>query len=57
MAGQDASVKLSTNSVHRVVPGATHGSFVEDPDKAAAVSRAIQQVVTGGRSTAPLPSG
>jgi len=57
MADQDASAELSTNSVHRVVPGATHASFVEDPDKAAAVSRAIQQVVTAVRSSAPLPSG
>ena len=57
MADQDASAELSTNSVHRVVPGATHASFVEDPDKAAAVSRAIQQVVTAVRSSTPLPSG
>ena len=54
MADQDASVTLSTNGLHRVVPGATHASFVDDPDKAAAVTRAIQDVVTSVRTGEPL---
>ena len=54
MADQNQSVTLSTNSLHRVVPGATHGSFVEDPDHAAAVARAISDVLVSVRTGAPL---
>jgi pimeloyl-ACP methyl ester carboxylesterase len=54
MADQDESVTLSTNSLHRVVPGATHASFVDDPDHAAAVTRAIDEVVHAVRTGEPL---
>jgi pimeloyl-ACP methyl ester carboxylesterase len=54
MAEQNATVTLSTNSLHRVVPGATHLSFVENPDHAAAVTRAIHDVVDSLRTGAPL---
>jgi pimeloyl-ACP methyl ester carboxylesterase len=54
MAHQDQTVTLSTNSLHRVVPGATHAAFVDDPDYAAAVTRAIHDVVVSVRTGAPL---
>jgi pimeloyl-ACP methyl ester carboxylesterase len=54
MADQNETVTLSTNSLHRVVPGATHASFVENPDHAAAVTRAIHDVVVSVRTGAPL---
>jgi pimeloyl-ACP methyl ester carboxylesterase len=54
MADQDSTAKLSTNSLHRVVPGATHASFVEDPEHAAAVTRAIHDVVESVRVGQPL---
>jgi pimeloyl-ACP methyl ester carboxylesterase len=54
MADQNRTVTLSTNSLHRVVPGATHASFVENPDHAAAVTRAIHDVVVSVRTRAPL---
>ena len=57
MADQNKTVTLSTNSLHRVVPGATHASFVENPDHAAAVTRAIHDVVVSVRTEAPLSPG
>jgi pimeloyl-ACP methyl ester carboxylesterase len=54
MAAQDQTVTLSSNSLHRVVPGATHAGFVEDPVHAAAVTRAIHDVVVALRTGAPL---
>jgi len=36
---------LSTNSVHRVIDGATHAELVADEDAAAATSQAILDVV------------
>ena len=54
MADQNKMATLSTNSVHRVIPGATHASFVDDPHHAAAVTRAIHDVVVSLRSGAPL---
>lgn len=54
MADQNQTVTLSTNSLHRVVPGASHTSFVENPDHAAAVTRAIHDVVLSVRTGAPL---
>ncbi len=54
MADQNKTVMLSTNSVHRVIPGASHASFVDDPHHAAAVTRAIHDVVVSLRSGAPL---
>ena len=54
MAEQNKMVALSTNSLHRVVAGATHASFVDNPDHAAAVTRAIHDVVASVRTGAPL---
>ncbi|WP_405070919.1 alpha/beta hydrolase [Kribbella sp. NBC_01510] len=54
MANQNKTVTLSTNSLHRVVSGATHASLVENPDHAAAVTRAIHDVVVSVRTGAPL---
>jgi pimeloyl-ACP methyl ester carboxylesterase len=54
MGLQNEMAELSTNSVHRVEPGATHAAFVEDPDHAAAVTRAIHDVVVSLRTGAPL---
>ena len=54
MADQNKTVTLSSNSLHRVVPGATHASFVEDPEHAAAVARAIHGVVVSVRTGEPL---
>ena len=47
---QDRMATLSTNSVHRVVPGATHDSLMENPAHAAAVVRAIHDVLVSLRS-------
>ncbi|WP_327633058.1 alpha/beta fold hydrolase [Kribbella sp. NBC_00482] len=54
MAAQNETAKLSTNSLHRVVPGATHGSFVENPDHAAAITKAIHEVVVSVQTGEPL---
>jgi pimeloyl-ACP methyl ester carboxylesterase len=53
-AAQNEMATLSVNSLHRVVPGATHQSLMEDPDHAAAVSQAIHDVVVSVRTAAPL---
>ena len=53
-AAQDELAALSTNSVHRVVAGATHQSLVGDPHDAAAVTEAVHDVVVAVRSGAPL---
>ncbi|MEU8223553.1 alpha/beta hydrolase [Kribbella sp. NPDC048915] len=55
MDDQVKSLSLSTNSVHRVVSGATHASLVDDPDHAAAVTQAINDVIATVRSGVPLP--
>ncbi len=54
MAAQNETATLSTNSLHRIVSGATHAAFVEDPDHAAAVTRAIHDVVVSVRTGEPL---
>jgi pimeloyl-ACP methyl ester carboxylesterase/predicted ester cyclase len=54
MADQDKIATLSTNSLHRVAPGATHDSLVDNPDHAAAVTQAIHDVVVSVRTGAPL---
>jgi pimeloyl-ACP methyl ester carboxylesterase len=42
---QDDLARLSTNSVHRTVPGATHQSLIDEQADAAQSSRAIRDVV------------
>ena len=54
MPAQDKMATLSKNSLHRVVRGATHESLLADADDAAAVTRAIQDVVGSVRSSSPL---
>ncbi len=54
MADQIETLTLSANSAHRVVPGATHASFVGNPDHAAAVNQAIHDVVDSVRTGEPL---
>ena len=54
MADQKETVTLSTNSLHRVVPGSTHGSFVDNPDHAGAETQAIDDVVAAVRTGEPL---
>ena len=51
---QAALAALSTNSLHSVVPGATHQSLVDNPTHAAVVSQAIVDVVEAIRTGAPL---
>jgi pimeloyl-ACP methyl ester carboxylesterase len=54
MADQNEMTELSTNSLHRLEPGATHADFVLDPGHAAAVTRAIHDLVVSVRTGAPL---
>lgn len=45
---------LSTNSVHRVVEGATHPSLIMDQADAAVTAQAIIVVVSSVRTNQPL---
>jgi pimeloyl-ACP methyl ester carboxylesterase len=54
MGVQDKMAELSTNSLHRVEPGATHDALVSDPVHTLAVTRAIHDVVASLRTGAPL---
>jgi hypothetical protein len=56
-ASQAALATLSTNSVHRVIDGATHGSLVTDQEDAAATARGILDVVSAVRTGSPMDSG
>ena len=56
MPHQDAMAGLSTNSLHDVVPGATHQSLVDNPTHAAVVSQAIVDVLEAVRTGGPLGS-
>jgi hypothetical protein len=51
---QDDLATLSTNSMHRVVEGATHTSVVDDRSDAQATSAAIVEVVDAVRNDQPL---
>ncbi|MDQ0755578.1 alpha/beta fold hydrolase [Arthrobacter sp. B3I4] len=51
---QEALAALSTNSLHRVIGGATHASFVTDPDDAHAAAQGILDVVSAVRTAGPL---
>ena len=53
-AAQDALAKLSTNSAHRSVAGATHESLLYDQGYSVNASRAILDVVEALRAGAPL---
>jgi hypothetical protein len=54
MATQEGLASLSTNSVHRVIDGATHSDLVLQKDDAAVTSRAILDVVASVRGAGPL---
>jgi hypothetical protein len=51
---QERLAALSTDSVHRVVDGATHGALVAEETHAASTSQAILEVVSAVRSGQPL---
>jgi pimeloyl-ACP methyl ester carboxylesterase len=51
---QDDLATLSSNSMHRVVEGATHTSVVDDRSDAQATSAAIVEVVDAVRNDQPL---
>lgn len=53
-ASQEALATLSTNSLHRVVDGTTHASFLTDQEDAAATTRGILDVVSAVRAGNPL---
>jgi pimeloyl-ACP methyl ester carboxylesterase len=53
-AKQAKLAALSTNSVHRVIDGATHESLISDEEDAAATTQAILDVVSSVRSAGPL---
>ena len=51
---QERMVNLSTNSVHRVLPDATHASLIGDESDAAIASQAILDAVEPVRAGTPL---
>jgi len=53
-ASQNELATLSTNSVHRVIDGATHEALVADEDAAASTAQAILDVVSSVRTGGPL---
>jgi pimeloyl-ACP methyl ester carboxylesterase len=53
-ASQEALAALSTNSLHRVIGGATHASLITDQEDAAATARGILDVVSAVRTASPL---
>jgi pimeloyl-ACP methyl ester carboxylesterase len=53
-AAQNHLATLSTNSVHRVIDGATHEALIADEEDAAATTQAILDVVSSVRSAGPL---
>ncbi|MFN0283946.1 MAG: alpha/beta fold hydrolase [Kineosporiaceae bacterium] len=53
-ANQDKLARLSTNSAHRVVDGATHEMLVADQTAAASTVTAIRDVVSSVRTGTPL---
>jgi pimeloyl-ACP methyl ester carboxylesterase len=53
-AAQNHMATLSTNSVHRVIDGATHEALIADEEHAAATTQAILDVVASVRHPGPL---
>ena len=51
---QDKLATLSSNSIHRVVKGATHESLLYDRSDSRATSAAIVEVVAAVRNDRPL---
>jgi pimeloyl-ACP methyl ester carboxylesterase len=56
LSAQNDLATLSTNTIHRVISGATHASLLEAENDAAASSRAIGDVVASVRTQQPLPT-
>ena len=52
-AAQNHLATLSTNSVHRVIDGATHEALIAEQEPAAATTQAILDVVSSVRSAGP----
>ena len=55
-AAQNRMATLSTNSVHRIIDGATHEDLITDEEDAAATTQAILDVVSAVRSPRRLVS-
>jgi pimeloyl-ACP methyl ester carboxylesterase len=55
-AAQNHLATLSTNSAHRTISGVSHEGMVAEEKGAAATTRAILDVVSSVRRSAPLPS-
>ena len=55
-AAQNRLATLSTNSVHRIIDGATHEDLITDEEDAAATTQAILDVVSSVRSPRRLVS-
>ena len=53
-AAQNRMARLSTNSVHRIIDGATHEDLIANEDHAAATTQAILDVVSSVRSKGAL---
>jgi hypothetical protein len=53
-AAQNHLATLSTNSVHRVIAGATHASLIAEQPDAAATTQAVLDVASSVRSGQPL---
>jgi pimeloyl-ACP methyl ester carboxylesterase len=53
-AAQNDLATLSTNSVHRVIDGASHEALIMDEENAAATTQSILDVVSSVRSAGPL---
>jgi pimeloyl-ACP methyl ester carboxylesterase len=54
MTEQGETTTLSTNSVHRVIEGASHQGMVDEEQYAADISRAVSDVVASVRNSQPL---
>lgn len=54
LASQNHLATLSTNSVHRVIEGASHEALIADEKHSAATTQAILNVVSSVRRAAPL---
>jgi hypothetical protein len=53
-AAQNQLARLSTNSVHRIIAGATHEDLITDQEDAAATTQAILDVVSAVRNPESL---
>ncbi len=54
IASHDRLATMSTNSVHRVIDGATHEELIADEKDSSATSQAVLDVVSAIRNSTPL---